>query len=341
MILVDFSALVFKNIHGLVKSLNPPVVDGKYDAGCMIVPVENYILNDLMDISEEFNDSNIVLCIDDTFSHSWRRDIYPNYKSQRKINRDKTPIPFDQIFPCINELVDVLDRYTDYKIIKVHGAEGDDCILALCDAVRDESIVIYSSDKDMLQMQKYPNVRQYSPILKKFITYKDKADTLNEWLVEHIVLGDDIDGIPKIFSETQFTEEYREFLKSKGISVTEIEYYNLDESARLQLEGEFNGEVWKKIRIGKKTVQKYIKDQTIKSLIESNKLYTDNFRRNKKLILAEFIPDEIKAKCIELYNKSKQPDNVKYTEYLTSHGLDFIVSRSPNLVGCMNPMDLW
>lgn len=339
MILVDFSAIVFKNIHGLVKSIKPPLVDGKYEADSLIIPVKNYILNDLIDIKEQFNDNNIVICLDDTHQGSWRRNIYQKYKHQRKEDRDKNPIPFNILFEHINELIDVLDKYTDYKIIKVHSAEGDDCMLALCEAIRDEDIIIYSSDKDMLQMQKYSNVRQYSPLLKKFITYKDKADSLNEWLVEHIVLGDDADGIPKIFSETQFTDEYKAFLKSKNINVDEVAYYNLDNTKRLELEAEFSGEVWKKLRIGKKTVQKYIKDQTLKQLIESNKLYSDNFKRNKQLILAEYIPEEIKNKCLEIYNTDKQGDDAKYSDYLTKNGLSFILTRDSMLT--INPLDLW
>ena len=51
-----------------------------------------------------------------------------------------------------------------YKMIEVYGAEADDIIATLCKHFQDEKIMIVSGDKDFIQLQTYPNVKQYSPI---------------------------------------------------------------------------------------------------------------------------------------------------------------------------------
>ena len=45
----------------------------------------------------------------------------------------------------------------------------DDIIATLCKHFQDEKIMIVSGDKDFIQLQTYPNVKQYSPILKKHV----------------------------------------------------------------------------------------------------------------------------------------------------------------------------
>jgi hypothetical protein len=56
--------------------------------------------------------------------------------------------------------------------------------------------MILSSDKDFAQLQRYPNVEQYSPILKKFI----KEPLPLAQLKQLIIRGDKGDGIPNILS---------------------------------------------------------------------------------------------------------------------------------------------
>ena len=59
-----------------------------------------------------------------------------------------------------------------------------------------ENILVLSGDKDFGQLQKYPNVKQYSPVLKKYITCTNP----DLFLKEHIMKGDVSDGIPNFLS---------------------------------------------------------------------------------------------------------------------------------------------
>jgi hypothetical protein len=59
-----------------------------------------------------------------------------------------------------------------------------------------DKVMILSSDKDFVQLQKYPNVDQYSPIMKKFIKENDPTAQLKQLIIR----GDKNDGIPNILS---------------------------------------------------------------------------------------------------------------------------------------------
>ena len=72
----------------------------------------------------------------------------------------------------------------------------DDIIATLCKHFPDEKIMIVSGDKDFIQLQKYPNVQQYSPILKKYVN----GHNPNTYIKEHILKGDTSDGIPNVLS---------------------------------------------------------------------------------------------------------------------------------------------
>lgn len=138
---------------------------------------------------------NIVLCCDN--KHYWRKDYFPFYKSQRKHDREASGFDWSLIFDVLNKIRDELKTFFPYKVIDVEGAEADDVIAVLTARLAPHgNVLILSSDKDFGQLQKYPNVSQYSPILKRFI----KIDDPSTFIREHIIKGDRGDGIPNFLS---------------------------------------------------------------------------------------------------------------------------------------------
>ena len=82
----------------------------------------------------------------------------------------------------------------------------DDIIGILCATISEE-IMIISGDKDFIQLQKYPNVKQYSPITKKNVN----GENPGEYLKEHIFKGDTSDGVPNVLSpDNTFTDGLRQ-----------------------------------------------------------------------------------------------------------------------------------
>ena len=138
---------------------------------------------------------NVVLCCDNR--HYWRRDYFPFYKSQRKHDREASGYDWGMIFDTLNKIRDELKTNFPYKVIDVEGAEADDVIAVLTARLAPHGgVLILSSDKDFGQLQKYPNVTQYSPILKRFI----KIDDPKSFIKEHVLRGDRGDGIPNFLS---------------------------------------------------------------------------------------------------------------------------------------------
>ena len=168
--------------------------------------VRHMILNSLRmyrtRYSSEFGE--LVLCYDS--KHYWRRDYFPQYKSGRRKTREKSDLDWNAIFLCLNKIRDELRDNLPYKFVEVYGAEADDIIGVLCSEYSEE-IMIISGDKDFIQLQKFPNVKQFSPITKKMVNGKNPGG----YLKEHIFKGDTSDGVPNVLSpDNTFTDGLRQ-----------------------------------------------------------------------------------------------------------------------------------
>jgi len=135
----------------------------------------------------------VVLCYDS--KHYWRRDYFPEYKHNRRKGRTSDSKDWDAIFDCLNTIKEEIKTNMPYKFLEVYGAEADDIIATICSEYAEE-IMILSGDKDFIQLQKFPNVKQYSPITKKFVD----GENPETYIKEHIFKGDSSDGVPNVLS---------------------------------------------------------------------------------------------------------------------------------------------
>ena len=215
----------------------------------------------------------------DSSNGYWRKDIFPYYKASRKADKEKSNIDWESVKVCLNTVRDELKEYFPYPVISVPKAEGDDCIGVLCEyfhtneLITDgmwedtpQSILILSADGDLVQNQRFKNVQQYSPKMKKFL--RPEGQTVDQFLLEHIAEGDSGDGIPNTLSvDNCFVDKIRqkslkkdrraEFIE-KGIDACQTE--------------------------------------------EERKFYT----RNQTLIDFQYIPLEIKNNIIAEYQKQRK-----------------------------------
>ena len=157
--------------------------------------VRHMILNSIRMYRQQFHNDygEVVLTYDS--KHYWRREVFPQYKAGRKKGRENDKKDWDAIFNCLNKIKAEFRENLPYKYLEVYGAEADDIIATLCKNYS-EKIMIISGDKDFIQLQKYPNVEQFSPILKKHVNGHDP----NTYIKEHILKGDTSDGIPNVLS---------------------------------------------------------------------------------------------------------------------------------------------
>jgi len=176
--------------------------------------IRHMVLNSIRMYNVKFKDTygDIVICCDD--KKYWRRDFFPYYKAGRKKDRDASPFDWNLIFETLNKVRDEIKEHFPYKVIQVDKTEADDVIATLTQKFgvqlknsTTEKILILSSDKDFMQLQKFANVEQFSPMGKKFL----KCGDPDKFLKEHIFKGDRSDGIPNFLScDDTFVTEARQ-----------------------------------------------------------------------------------------------------------------------------------
>ncbi len=160
--------------------------------------VRHIVLNTLRLYRKKFQSEYGELVLTYDGGRYWRKDIFPYYKAARKAKQNKDDYDWNKIFSIIGKIRDEVEEIFPYKTIRIDHLEADDVIAVLTKHFyQEEKIMIVSSDKDFQQLQRYENVKQYSPKVKGFIT-NTKPE---EYLVRHIIKGDVSDGIPNIISD--------------------------------------------------------------------------------------------------------------------------------------------
>jgi len=138
-----------------------------------------------------------------------RKNINPDYKANRNINRITNWDSFDSLEDEHESKLDQLLRLVQYlkllpvKILSFDKAEADDIISVLCNQLSYDKnkLFIVSSDKDFLQLVD-DHIVVYRPTEKKFYTYEDVESSFNikpeNFLLYKCLLGDNSDNVKGI-----------------------------------------------------------------------------------------------------------------------------------------------
>jgi hypothetical protein len=189
MIIVDLSQVMLSNLMmQLGNHTNAEIEESM---------VRHMVLNSLRSYKVKFGDEygEMVIACDNT--NYWRKQLFPYYKANRKKNQEKSELNWKSIFECLNKIRQELKDYFPYRVIDIESAEADDIIATLIKTLSgEEKILILSGDKDFIQLHVYPNVKQYDPVRKKWISNENP----DRYLEEHILKGDSGDGIPNVLS---------------------------------------------------------------------------------------------------------------------------------------------
>ena len=200
MIVVDFNQTAISNLMMEIGNRN--------DIEVQVPLLRHMILNSIRSYKQKFGKQfgEIVIACDN--QNYWRREVFKYYKAGRKKAREESGLDWKQIFEALNLIRTEIDTFFPYKVINVDGAEADDIIAVLAEWSQTNDVngslfdepkpfLILSGDHDFIQLQKYENVKQFSPIQKKFV----KSDISPEkYIFEHIIKGDKGDGVPNVLS---------------------------------------------------------------------------------------------------------------------------------------------
>jgi hypothetical protein len=229
----------------------------------------------------------LVICCDGR--KYWRREVFQYNKAGRKKARDASDLDWTLIFDTLSEMRDDISKHFPWKVIHIDRAEADDVIAVMAKwtqsngfvqqgLVEDpQKVLILSSDGDFIQLQKWANVSQYSPMQKKQIKATKKE--LYEKFITHVVKAGD-DGIPNILSPDDI------FLQ-EGVRQKRISSQRLDDFLEKGFDACRNDDERR------------------------------NWHRNLQLIDFEFIPEDVAQTIVDAYlNNKPTGDKMSVMNYL-------------------------
>jgi 5'-3' exonuclease, N-terminal resolvase-like domain/T4 RNase H, C terminal len=206
-IVIDYSQTAISNLMAELQ--------GRTDVEINLPLLRHMIVNSIRGYKKKFGEQygDMVLACDS--KNYWRKEIFPFYKKHRKKDREESGFDWKAIFEALDTIRDEIKNFFPYKVMWVEGAEADDIIAVLAKYSQQtlsenplfsepEPFLVISGDHDFVQLQKYANVKQFSPTQKKFVV---PDSTPERALLEHIIRGDKGDGIPNVLSPDQSVYE--------------------------------------------------------------------------------------------------------------------------------------
>lgn len=228
MILVDFSQTTIAAIMVEMGGRNDITVEPDL--------VRHMVLGSLRMYKQKFGSEygEIIIACDNR--NNWRKDVYQFYKANRKKSRDESTIDWDSIFKCIATVREEINLYMPYKVIQVDNTEADDVIAVLAKWSQENDLtetmfgsepkpfLILSRDRDFVQLHKYSNVRQYSPIEKKWVKPEVSAEMD---LMIKLIKGDAGDGVPSVLCPDDFLVNKEQYSRAPPVTQKVIEKFSL------------------------------------------------------------------------------------------------------------------
>ena len=282
MVLVDFNGLAVGSIMG---SLNR-------GEGLSENLVKHIIINNLRLYRKKYTEEKygkIVICCD---SRSWRKDVYPEYKANRKTGREKDKHDWAAIFDLIESTLNDLRENFPYPVIKIEKAEADDIIGALTVhksiPLIGEDVVIISADKDFIQLQRHGHVIQWSPLFNKMVKDPDPV----KYLFEHLLKGDTGDGVPNVLSpDNVLVDHIRQSPMTK-----------------------------------KKMAEWWDSKDKLKEVMPQGVFR--NYIRNREMIDLDRTPEAIKKESIDQYENYKYPRRDNILTYLIENRMKMLIENA-------------
>jgi len=176
--------------------------------------------------------TRVILVFDGTGSTVNKKNLFPDYKANRKLTRitnwdgfDDKEDEADSIENQIVRLVQYL-RCLPVDMLSIDKVEADDVIGHIVTKTDDE-VYIMSADQDFLQLVN-DKVTVYSPIKKKFYTPKlvkeDYGLEPYNYLNKKILMGDSSDNVPGVkgLGDKKLIKLFPEIFETEVVTLDEI-----------------------------------------------------------------------------------------------------------------------
>lgn len=195
-----------KNVLLIVDSLN---LAFRYKHSGATDFAEDY-LRTVNSLKKSYKGSHVIMACDQG-SSSYRKELYPEYKQNRKDKQatqtDAEAAAFELFFEDFLATLEHIKENTEYPVIKFQGVEADDIAAYICSKkkfLKFDEIWLISSDRDW-DLLVEPGVSRFSYVTRKEVT-NDNWSEHYEWTQEDYIsikclmgdTGDNVFGVPSI-----------------------------------------------------------------------------------------------------------------------------------------------
>ena len=176
--------------------------------------------------------TRVILVFDGTGSTVNKKNLFPDYKANRKLTRITNWDGFDDKEDEAESIENQIVRLVQYlrclpvDLLSIDKVEADDVIGHIVTKTEDE-VYIMSADQDFLQLVN-DKVTVYSPIKKKFYTPKlvkeDYGLEPYNYLNKKILMGDNSDNVPGVkgLGDKKLLKLFPEIFETESITLDDI-----------------------------------------------------------------------------------------------------------------------
>jgi len=242
------------------------------------------------------NANEVIIAVDSKLN--WRKKVYPRYKEDRILNREKTNINWEELFTEFNNIITDLRTYLPFKVLQVKWCEADDIIASITKhALPSNRYIIISKDIDYSQLIS-DNVIVYDPINKKYLSTRPTD------FDDYFYLGQKKDSIPNVLTPNDYPLITEDNKKKRKPTISK---------KRLN---EMRGDFDRYVSLNK---NKFQFDECAPNDLHAN------LKRNKILIDFDYIPKVLETTCLDQYKNYQLPRNlyIKFFEKMCWDPDDF------------------
>ncbi|MDR2598430.1 MAG: hypothetical protein LBC25_01775 [Holosporales bacterium] len=193
--LIDVSGFIYRAFYGF-QNITRRLADGS----TIEIGAVYGFCSSMLKLMSTFKNAMFLAALDSS-RHTFRSEIYPQYKANRK----STPPELSAQFPIIREACECFG----FRPLTIPGFEADDIIASYVKTIAENpgyEIIVVSSDKDLMQLlnydQTYSKIRLYDPMKQKFINdgeVLEKFGVPPSMILDVMALmGDSSDNIPGV-----------------------------------------------------------------------------------------------------------------------------------------------
>jgi len=304
-LMIDGLNLFFRNF-AMLNMVNP---DGVHVGGL------GGFFRSLGALIRQIDPTSVYVVFDGAGSANNRKNLLPEYKSGRNLQRITNWDAFDNLEEEDDAKIDQIVRIIQYlktlpvKTVSIDKVEADDIIAHLCDVIPNgekDKVFIVSSDKDFLQLVN-KNVIVYRPMEKEFYTEETIREKFNmspqNFIIYKTLMGDNSDKVKGVkgLGEKKLYKLFPE-LQEKDLSLDDV--YDICES-------KFKEHViYSRIIQGIDDLEKNYKimDLSNPMIDENDKNYLNKVVESKEI---NYIPDQF----ISMYNEDKLGGMIRNLEF--------------------------